>query len=376
MTCPQKSRRPIRLTVVLPAIVAMLLSACGGDETGGGGGSAAQFEQQGQVQRVDDTYSFSAEKTEAREPVEEPWDVHFAQYWTGTPVLAAFRDHLTDIVKRDYPNVKLSISDAENDPTKLVSDIETAITRQVDAIIVNAGDGTTPVPAVERAVEAGIPVIAMQKRIDSDQVSVTAVADDREQGRKQGEALVAELEERNNGEATGEVIVVNGIPAASLTVEQNRGFRGVLKEYPGVKIVCDQPGNFARAEAVKVLENCLQAHPDADAVWYIGADVGTALASVLRSSGKTKDTFIVGGGGNRETLEVLGDGGPVAFDLVFPDCALPAIEATRRILEGQQVPGQIIVHAPGINEDNVDRFLEGDAPYVRYPTELPEPWQK
>lgn len=299
--------------------------------------------------------------------------VHFAQYWSGLPVLASFRDELVNATKEHYPDVELSVSDGQNDPGKLVADIEDAIARGVDAIIVNAGDGQVPVPAVERAVAQGIPVVAMQKRIATDDVTATVVADDVEQGRLQGEALVDALEQRN-GSPEGKLVIVNGIAGASLTVEQNEGFREAIGAHDGIEIVCDQPGNFARDQSTTVLENCLQANPDADAVWYLGADVGPALASTLERLGKAEQVVVVGGGGNMETLAVIRDGGPIVHDQVFPSGALPAIGATARLLEGEEVPSEIVVHSPGVTPQNVDKFYNEDQGYVYWPTELPQEW--
>lgn len=304
-----------------------------------------------------------------------PWKVHFAQYWTGIPILAQWRTIMRQVVASDYPEMQLSLSDGQNNPLKLVSDLEDAIARKVDLIIVNTGDSQIPVPVVERAVARGIPVVAMQKRINTEQVTVTVVGDDVEQGRDQGQAIIDELKRRHGGKAQGKVILVNGTPGASITIEQNQGLKGVLAQHLEVKIVCDQPGNFQREKSVGVLENCLQANPDAEAIWYLGANVGAALATAIEQAGKAGRVFIVGGGGSMEALQLIKSGRVIVYDQIFPNAVRPALAVARRVLSGQPVPRVVIVKGSRINAANVDTYLDRSIPHVDWPKDLPTAWQ-
>ncbi len=304
-----------------------------------------------------------------------PWKVHFAQYWTGIPILAQWRTIMRQVVLSDYPEIQLSLSDGQNNPLKLVSDLEDAIARKVDLIIINTGDSQVPVPAVERAIARGIPVVAMQKRINTEQVTVTVVGDDVEQGRDQGEALVNELKRRHGGKAQGKVILVNGTPGASITIEQNQGLKAVLAQHPEVKVVCDQPGNFQREKSVAVLENCLQANPHAEAIWYLGANVGAALATAIEQAGKANRIFIVGGGGSMEALGLIKSGRVIVYDQIFPNAVRPALAVARRVLSGQPVPRLVVVKGGRINAGNVDTYLDRSIPHVDWPKDVPTAWQ-
>jgi ribose transport system substrate-binding protein len=374
------------LLVALCLGLGAALASCGGDDNGddgrggaAGGGEPAKyvFASRAKTEPVDDVYRFSEEETSGEEfATEPPWEVHFAQYAADLPILAFFKQELEEYAKR-YPNIKLTTSDGQLDPSKFVADIQSAISRNVDALIVEPADAQTAVPAVEQAAAKGIPVVAMQAEVASARVSSTVVASDIAAGRQQGEALVQELMRRNDGEATGDVIIVNGLAGHQLTEEQNQGFRAVLEEHPDIRIVCNQHAEFQPRKAVDVLENCLQRNPDADAVWYIGADVGPALAASARRSGRDGDEFFfVGGGGNRQTLGVMKrEKGLIAYDYVYPGAALPALEAVKRLLSGESVPKVILIKSPGATSETVDDFLVGGKPYFGWPTALPEPWR-
>ena len=371
-----RSRKRLVVSVALLGVLA--LSACAGGSASKTGKEAFGSDNSA-VKTVDDVYEFSdAVATIPGKRTDGPWKVEFTQYWTGLPVLQHYYDQIKEDAKQ-FSDITLSTSDGGNDPSKLVSNIDSAVARQVDLIIVAAGDGTVPAKAVERAVKAGIPVIAMQKRIATGDVSMTVVGDDLDQGKQQATGLVNTLKERNGGEAKGQVIIVNGPPGASLTVQQNKGFKEVISKSPDVKIVCDQNGQFKSDTAVTVTENCLQANADADAIWYLGASIGPALQTTLKRLGNSESVFLVGGGGNTETLKLMeqgGTAGSIQYDQIFCDCALPAIAAAHRILNGEDVPKEVIVKSPGVTPKSASELLsKNSGPYVTWPTLLPEPWQ-
>lgn len=365
------------------AVAAMVvLAACGSDGESSSGTTTSAPDRTSASDSPDtteapadvsDLYELKGEMVDGSEfAVSGTPKVHFAQYWSGVPILADWKQVLEDEVDTEYPDWELSVSDAQNDPTRLVTDIENAINRGVDVIIVQAGDGQVPVPAVEKAVSAGIPVIAMQKRINTDAVTVTVVADDVAQGEDQAEALVAALEERN-GAPEGKVIIVNGIPGASLTVEQNDGFHSVIDQHDDIEVVCDQPANYQPDLGASVLENCLQATPDADAVWYVGTDLGPALANTIEQV-NGGETILVGGGGSANTLQLMASSDIIVYDQVFPNCVRPALAAAARLLAGESVASEILVRGVGVTPSGVDSYLDSSRKYVDWPPAPPTEW--
>ena len=45
-----------------------------------------------------------------------------------------------------------------------------------------------------------------------------------------------------------------------------RGFNDALKEFPNVKLLASQPANYQRLQALQVMENLMQSHPQIDGV--------------------------------------------------------------------------------------------------------------
>ncbi len=108
----------------------------------------------------------------------------------------------------DRLGVKLTVTDAGSDPSRQANDIQNAIARGVDAIVVNPVDSDAVVPSVQAANAAGIPVIALD-RAPSGGLVVTTVASDNVEGGRLAARQLAELV------GTGPVAVLEGKPGTS-----------------------------------------------------------------------------------------------------------------------------------------------------------------
>jgi ABC-type sugar transport system substrate-binding protein len=101
---------------------------------------------------------------------DRPVKIHWASFWAGSPWMAAMGEHLQQEFAK-YPNVTFTYSDGQNKKEKLIADIEDAANKNPDLIIVTAGDAESPRDVVATAVKKGIPVVALQKVINGDEVT-------------------------------------------------------------------------------------------------------------------------------------------------------------------------------------------------------------
>ena len=73
-----------------------------------------------------------------------------------------YASHHKDLIK------KLIITDANDDPTKQIADMQSLIQRGVDILLVSAGQSAAMDPIVTRAMKKGIPVVMVDRRVTSD----------------------------------------------------------------------------------------------------------------------------------------------------------------------------------------------------------------
>ena len=146
--------------------------------------------------------------------------------------------------------VKLIETDGENKVPKQTGDVEAAVTQKVDAIVISPLDVSAMAPALQAAVDAGVPVVTIDRRVkDVKGILAHVGADNVAGGEAQGNAIIADFP---NG---AKIFHLQGQPGAGPAIDRNKGLHNVLdKVKDKYQIVFEQTANFARAEALTVTE--------------------------------------------------------------------------------------------------------------------------
>ncbi len=167
--------------------------------------------------------------------------------------------------------------------------VEDQLQKKIDALIIHPSDSNGIVPAVEKAVAAGVPVATIGTPANSNKVLFRTGVDYRETG-----AVIAEwVAQAMKGQ--GNIIILEGPPQAENARERQNGILDVLKKYPKIKVLASQPAHFQRMAAMQVMENLLQKFPKVNAV--IGANDEEAMGAVqaIKAAGRQNEGIIVAG---------------------------------------------------------------------------------
>ena len=141
--------------------------------------------------------------------------------------------------------ITLIETDGENSAPKQTADVEAAIVQGVDGIIISPKDTVAMAPVLQQAVEAGIPVITIDRRVDGVEGILSHVgADNVIGGEAQGQLIVDSFPD-------GATIVnLQGQPGSSPAIDRNAGLHNVIDPvadaYP---IIAEQTANFSRTDA-------------------------------------------------------------------------------------------------------------------------------
>jgi ribose transport system substrate-binding protein len=153
-------------------------------------------------------------------------------------------------------------AERETDVDKQMQIVENLIQTKVAALCITPSGSREIVPAIVKANAAGIPVVAVDTRVDvaaaaeaGAKVASFVGSDNYEGGRLAGE-LLAKV---TGGKAR--VAVLEGIPGHETGDSRLRGFKEAIKAAPGIEIVASQPANWERDLGFNVFQNMLQAHP-------------------------------------------------------------------------------------------------------------------
>ena len=231
-------------------------------------------------------------------------------------------------------NVNLSVSIANQDLNKQLSDVEDFITKKVDAIIISPVDSKGVQAAIIKADKAGIPVITVD--VAAEGVPVVSHVATVEAGKLMGKLL--------NGKGT---VAIISYPALQSVVARVDGFKKGLSETPDIKIVAEQPG-ITRAEALTTAQNIMQANANLNGLFGFGDDA--ALAAVIAAKSAHNDNIkIIGFDGMKEARDAVDSEKTFAAVIrQYPDqMGAKAIDAAVDHLNGKPVEKMIPVQ-PGV----------------------------
>jgi ribose transport system substrate-binding protein len=179
-------------------------------------------------------------------------------------------------------DVQVTAVSADYDLAKQFGQIDNFIASGVDMIVVNAADPAAIEPAIKRAQEAGIVVVAVD--VSAAGADATVQTDNIEAGQKACEYIAEKL----NGE--GNVVIMNG-PPVSAVVDRVNGCKEVLAQSPGITIVSDsQNGKGSREGGLEVMIGLLTANPDIDSVFTINDPQAIGADLAAKQLGPTSRT--------------------------------------------------------------------------------------
>lgn len=157
---------------------------------------------------------------------------------------------------------QLLITDAGHDDSKQVADIQDLVSRGVDLLIVSANTAQALDPAVTRVMESGIPVVMVDRRIESDNFVTFVTASDAITGRLFAQWIVEKLDGKGN------IIMMGGQAGSSPSEIRMKTAMQVFNQYPDIKILETVYGDWSPVKAKQVMQTMIQKYGDEiDAAW-------------------------------------------------------------------------------------------------------------
>jgi ribose transport system substrate-binding protein len=233
-----------------------------------------------------------------------------------------------------------------------MSQVEDAIVKRPDAIVFIPVDHNAMVPAVQKMNAAEIPAVNLTDRSAAGRFVSFVGCDDRRLGRDAGRYLLNRLGGR------GAVIILEGVGGSNNSALRVGGFQDAIAEFPDVRLLASQPGNFQRLQALQVTENLLQAHAQVDGI--LAANDSMALGAIEALQAANRRALVVGINGTKEAVDAI-KGGTL---LASSDCngfvqgCIGAMTAIRH-LRGMPVPAEFQFAQPVVDAEN---YAAWDAP--------------
>lgn len=240
------------------------------------------------------------------------------------------------------------VYDANDQPTKQIRDIEDLIVRNVDVIIISTYYADAIRPAVQEINRAGIPIVVLSSPLPAGvNFNCLLSTDMVGTARKAGEYYVKKL----NGQ--GNVVQIDGKPGSLINQQRGSGWHEVIDKNPGIKVVSHVVANYDRTQAIRGMEDALQANGKIDAVYCHNDDMALGAVRAAAEFGRDKHMFFTGYDGlTPEALEAIHNGTLDAVWEYLP-FGVEGVEAAIRILQKKPIPKTIAFESPMITKDNV-----------------------
>lgn len=243
-----------------------------------------------------------------------------------------WRDKLNnELVMSTYQhdNVTLKFASANDNDRLQKQQIEQFIKEGVNLLIVSPNQIHTISSVIDKAYDAGIPVILFDRKTDSRKYTAFIGADNYEAGHEIGYFIGQQLEGKGN------IAEICGLQASSPAIERNRGFMDALKSYPNVKVVARGYGDWIKESGVTAMDSILV--QSKESFQYVFAQNDRMALGALQSIKKHKvkgikivgiDALPVPGGG----MENVRDGNLEA-SYIYPTRGDSVMQLALNILE-------------------------------------------
>lgn len=252
--------------------------------------------------------------------------------------------------------------DAQNSAEEQTRQIEDFITSGVDAIILLPVDSAALVTAVQQAVNAGIPVVSMDRSVEGDAATATVESDNVVHGAAAADLMLAAAQAQGMDAADLQVLELLGDQASSSGVERHEGFAERCEEL-GITIVSSLPTNWQADQAYSSTLDAFQANPDINAI-FEASDIAmhSGVISALEQLGKK-----AAAGEEGHIIITTVDGGPQGCEEVAAgyidgmaqqsllEMGEQALEIARKAMNGETIEETLVRLAPvEVTQENAD----------------------
>jgi ribose transport system substrate-binding protein len=262
-----------------------------------------------------------------------------------------------------FEDVELRVAEGTNDPIAQIAAVETFIAEGVDAIVLLPTDGAALTEIAIEAMEAGIPVINVDREFSSPFAARTTVlGDNYGMGVSAGTYICEQL-----GDTADAVVAeIAGIDSLPLTQDRSAGFADALSDC-GLEVNARVAADFTVAGGEQVTSQLLSANPKIDAIWNHDDDQGIGVLAAIESAGRD-EFFMMGGAGSKSAMEAIeADDSVLKATVIYPStqaadgvalARLIAQEKTMGDLITPSTPNRIVLDAPVVTQDNVADFID------------------
>jgi ribose transport system substrate-binding protein len=244
-------------------------------------------------------------------------------------------------------------------PPTQIPFLTAAIAKKPDAILIAPTDKSALIAPIQRAIDAGIPVITVDTFINKP-IAVTNISTDNlAGGRSAADALVKAIG------GSGEVAGISVNPGISTTDQRQQGFEQELKKYPKVKYLGTQYCNDDQTKATNLMSALLAGHPNLKGVFAMNVVSGNGVTAAVKAKGKSGQVKLVEFDAGPPQVQALKAGTIDALIAQYPygigtmgvDLALQYLTKGKAGIKPHYGTGSAIITRANVNSPAIKKYL-------------------
>ena len=249
------------------------------------------------------------------------------------------------------PEIDLQIKDANYDVLTQIRQIDELIADSVDVLIVSPIQSKPITAVVKKAINAGIPVLMVDRKTEGQQYTAYVGADNIEIGRNAAKEIIA-----SNHKDSIRIIEIKGLAGSSPAEERTMGFLQVLNQFKNAQIVTTIEGNWEKESIQNTFRQLLKEDIKVDYVFAHNDRMAVGAWEVARELGLENEISFIGVdglAGNNGGIQAVKDG-VLKATILYPTGGDEAIKLALKILSNESIPKNNILSTTIINELNAD----------------------
>jgi len=264
-------------------------------------------------------------------------------------------------MEKAHPGIKITIKTAAGagEQANQLQDMVTVT--KINTLVILPFESAPLTPPVAKAKNQGIYVTVVDRGLTDASAQNAYVAGD---NNNFGKISAEYLAKKYNGKAN--IVVTRGLPCM---IDNYRvdSFNAVMKNYPGIKILDEQYGNFNRDDAFKVMQDYLVRFKNIDVVWSTDDDMTLGVLKAMDQAKRTDIKEVLGGAGSKGIIKTILDGSNplIQTDTTYsPKMIYEAIKLTvDSRIKGTAMPASTLIPSVLVTKNNAKNFYFPNSPF-------------
>jgi ribose transport system substrate-binding protein len=262
----------------------------------------------------------------------EPWRVQM-----NADIQAAAAQH---------PQVRVIFKDAQNDTLKQRAHVEEFISARVDVILISPKEAQPLTEPVARAMDAGIPVIVLDRALLGDRYTCFIGADNEKIGRAAGQWIQEKLQGK------GRIVELTGLMTSIPGQDRKNGFRqGIAGS--DLEVIFEADMKWLESDARREMESALARFDRIHCVYAHNDPAAHGAYLAARAAGREKEMLFVGIDALPHEGMAYVQQGILNATFQYPTGGAEAIDVALQILAGEPVPKTIVLGSRVFDQETI-----------------------